>query len=96
MAAGASGQEGVNQPERFSGLLRTVRAWQLSGPGLPAQALPGRSAGLWRVWPGRGAGTVCEIGNRAAEACREMGEPVNTVAHRLCASGLWAIGKLAD
>jgi len=46
MAAGAPGQEDVNQPERFSGLQRTVEAWQLSGPGLPAQARPGRSAGL--------------------------------------------------
>lgn len=105
MAAGAPGQEDVNQPERFSGLQRTVEAWQLSGPGLPAQARPGRSAGLLagRVWPGRGAGTGCEIqrypagsGDRAAQACREMREPGNTVAHRLCASGLWAIGKLAD
>ncbi len=46
MAAGAPGQEDVNQPERFSGLQRTVEAWQLSGPGLPAQARPGRSTGL--------------------------------------------------
>nr|MCA1071275.1 hypothetical protein [Delftia acidovorans] len=46
MAAGAPGQEDVNQPERFSGLQRTVEAWQLSGPGLPAQARPERSTGL--------------------------------------------------
>ena len=46
MAAGAPGQEDVNQPERFSGLQRTVEAWQLSGPGLHAPARPGRSTGL--------------------------------------------------
>lgn len=46
MAAGAPGQEDVNQPERFSGVQRTVEAWQLSGPGLHAPARPGRSTGL--------------------------------------------------
>lgn len=108
MAAGAPGQEDVNQPERFSGLQRTVGAWQLSGPWVA------RAGASWafcrpvggvcgRVRPGRGAGTVCEIqwdpagsGDRAAQACSEMREPGNTVAHRLCASGLWATGKLAD
>ena len=104
MAAGAPGQEDVNQPERFSGLQRTVEAWQLSGPGLHAQARPGRSAGLLARYVG-GYGRAGEqaraarssgIRDRAAETCRKMREPGNTVAHRLCASGLWAIGKLAD
>lgn len=54
MAAGAPGQEDVNQPERFSGLQRTVEAWQLSGPGLPAQARPGRSAGPLAGYAGYG------------------------------------------
>lgn len=104
MAAGAPGQEDVNQPERFSGLQRTVEAWQLSGPGLHAPARPGRSAGLLARYVG-GYGRAGEqaraarssgIRDRAAETCRKMREPGNTVAHRLCASGLWAIGKLAD
>lgn len=55
MAAGAPGQEDVNQPERFSGLQRTVEAWQLSGPGLPAPARPGRSAGLLAGTAGSGS-----------------------------------------
>lgn len=54
MAAGAPGQEDVNQPERFSGLQRTVEAWQLSGPGLPAPARPGRSAGPLAGYGGYG------------------------------------------
>lgn len=74
MAAGAPGQEDVNQPERFSGLQRTVEAWQLSGPGLPAQARPGLPQAVggicWRVWPGRGAGTVCEIQRDPGPCCR--------------------------
>lgn len=64
MAAGAPAQEDVNQPERFSGLQRTVGAWQLSGPGLPAQARPGRSAGLLAGSVG-GYGRVGELARSA-------------------------------
>ncbi len=103
MAAGAPRQEDVNQPERFSGLQRTVEAWQLSGPGLPAPARPGRSAGPLAGYGGYGrageqarAARSSGIRDRTAEACGEMRAPGNTVAHRLCASDLWAIGKLDD
>ena len=79
MAAGAPGQEDVNQPERFSGLQRTVGAWQLSGPGLPAQARPGRSAGLLAGYVG-GYGRAGE----QARSARSSGIPLDpgTVLHR--------------
>lgn len=69
MAAGAPGQEDVNQPERFSGLQRTVEAWQLSGPGLPTPARPGRSAG-----PLAGYGGYGRAGEQARSA-RSSGIP---------------------
>lgn len=68
MAAGAPGQEDVNQPERFSGLQRTVGAWQLSGPGLHAQARPGRSAGLLAGSVG-GYGRLGEQARSARSSC---------------------------
>ena|GEM_PF-921803 len=79
MAAGAPGQEDVNQPERFSGLQRTVEAWQLSGPGLPAQARPGRSTGLLEGSVG-GYGRAGEL----ARSARSSGIPRDpgTVLHR--------------
>ena len=79
MAAGAPGQEDVNQPERFSGLQRTVEAWQLSGPGLPAQARPGRSAGLLAGYVG-GYGRAGEQARsaRSSGIQRDQG----TVLHR--------------
>jgi len=53
MAAGAPGQEDVNQPERFSGLQRTVEAWQLSGPGVapPGGARPATGCVMGSVPP---------------------------------------------
>jgi len=79
MAAGAPRQEDVNQPERFSGLQRTVEAWQLSGPGLHAPARPGRSAGLLAGYVG-GYGRAGE----QARSARSSGIPRDpgTVLHR--------------
>ncbi|EZP56808.1 hypothetical protein BW39_01337 [Delftia sp. RIT313] len=100
-ARGRESARALQRPAEDRGGLAAVRPWVARASASWAFCWP--VGGVWRVWPGRGAGTVCEIqrypagsGDRAAQACREMREPGNTVAHRLCASGLWAIGKLAD
>ncbi|OWG13309.1 hypothetical protein KDK82_4735 [Delftia sp. K82] len=101
-ASGRESARALQRPAEDRGGLAAVRPWVARASASWAFCWPVGGV-CWRVWPGRGAGTVCEIqrypagsGDRAAQACREMREPGNTVAHRLCASGLWAIGKLAD
>lgn len=107
MAAGAPGQEDVNQPERFSGLQRTVGLGSCQALGCTRRRVLGVLQACWRGLLAGTAGSGSRHGlrdpavssgirGRAAQACREMREPGNTVAHRLCASSLWAIGKLAD
>ncbi len=101
-ARGRESARALQRPAEDRGGLAAVRPWVARAGASWAFCRPvGGVCG--RVRPGRGAGTVCEIpavssGIRdlTAEACGEMREPGNTVAHRLCASGLWAIGKLAD
>lgn len=101
-ARGRESARALQRPAEDRGGLAAVRPWVARAGASWAFCRPvGGVCG--RVRPGRGAGTVCEIqrypagsGDRAAQACREMREPGNTVAHRLCASGLWAIGRLAD
>lgn len=101
-ARGRESARALQRPAEDRGGLAAVRPWVARASASWAFHRP--VGGIcWRVWPGRGAGTVCEIqrypagsGTVLQRACREMREPGNTVAHRLCASGLWAIGKLAD
>ncbi len=100
-ARGRESARALQRPAEDRGGLAAVRPWVARASASWAFCWP--VGGVWRVWPGRGAGTVCEIqrypagsGTVLQRACREMREPGNTVAHRLCASGLWAIGKLAD
>lgn len=107
MAAGAPGQEDVNQPERFSGLQRTVGLGSCQALGCSRRRVLGVLQACWRGLLAGTAGSGSRHGlrdpavssgirDRATQACREMRQPGNTVAHRLCASSLWAIGKLAD
>lgn len=107
MAAGAPGQEDVNQPERFSGLQRTVGLGSCQALGCTRRRVLGVLQACWRGLLAGTAGSGSRHGlrdpavssgirDRATQACREMRQPGNTVAHRLCASSLWAIGKLAD
>lgn len=101
-ARGRESARSLQRPAEDRGGLAAVRPWVARAGASWAFCRPvGGVCG--RVWPGRGTGTICEIqrdsagsGDRAAQACREMREPGNTVAHRLCASGLWAIGRLVD
>ncbi len=101
-ARGRESARALQRPAEDRGGLAAVRPWVARASASWAFHRP--VGGIcWRVWRGRGAGTVCEIqrypagsGTVLQRACREMREPGNTVAHRLCASGLWAIGKLAD
>lgn len=107
MAAGEPGQEDVNQPERFSGLQRTVGLGSCQALGCTRRRVLGVLQACWRGLLAGTAGSGSRHGlrdpavssgirGRAAQACREMRQPGNTVAHRLCASSLWSIGKLAD
>ncbi len=101
-ARGRESARALQRPAEDRGGLAAVRPWVARAGASWAFCRPvGGVCG--RVRPGRGAGTVCEIqrypagsGTVLQRACREMREPGNTVAHRLCASGLWAIGRLAD
>lgn len=101
-ARGRESARALQRPAEDRGGLAAVRPWVARAGASWAFCRPVGGV-CWRVWPGRGAGTVCEIQRYPADpgtvlqrACREMREPGNTVAHRLCASGLWATGRLAD
>lgn len=98
-ARGRESARALQRPAEDRGGLAAVRPWVARASASWAFHRPVGGV-CWRVWRGlgsrhglrdpAGSGTVLQ------RACREMREPENTVAHRLCASGLWAIGKLDD
>ena len=100
-ARGRESARALQRPAEDREGLAAVRA-----QGCPRNRFLGVLQACWRgMWAGtagsgsrhglRDPAVFTGIRDRAAKACREMREPGNTIAHRLCASSLWVIGKRA-